>query len=165
MTVAVGIRVPKKGCILLTDSQVTGSDGRIWTKSARKIVQFEYVSIAVSGNLAIIDHFKRAEIQFYQDVRNFFTNCSVDYEFGILCYDKVNDRLWASDHSGSETKHKYWASEGSGSQYSAGVLSVADPVTTLDQALTLAKKAAKAACELHVACGGPLQWVKCEVTK
>jgi 20S proteasome alpha/beta subunit len=161
MTIAVGLRLPKReGCVLLTDSQVTGSDGRIWTRSARKLLNLPRVAVAVSGNLAIIENMRVAGVQSYQDVRQFLASSTLNYEFGIICYDKRHDKLWASDHSGSETMHSVWAAEGSGSSYAAGILATTNKPTTFEQALELAKMAGRAACKLHAACGGPLRWLR-----
>jgi hypothetical protein len=161
MTVLVAVRVPGKGAVIMSDSQGTAPDGRLY--EVDKVVKFPGVVIAACGGLSTISALRRGKIKVYGDILPFVIEHGENHDFKLVCYDRVKDKLWTIDNNGAETTHSHWAAEGSGSAFSAGLLDDAPVAKTLKEAMSLARRAAAVACRLHVECGGPLRWVRSEV--
>lgn len=163
MTVAVAIRVPGKGAVLAADSRAIGHDGHIWSDDLRKIVRFPGVTVAVAGDLSVLTLLKRHDIQTCGDVRAFIEEVhNGDLDFTLLCYDRVRDRLWVMEDTGGELEFSRHAVVGSGRPFAAGALQGYPSPKNLPDAVKIAKKAAAAACALHVECGGKIRSVTSE---
>lgn len=161
MTVICAVRVPGKGAVIMSDSQGTAPDGRLY--EVEKIIRFPGVVVAACGALATVSALRHYKAKAYADILTFVIEHGENHDFKLICYDRVKDKLWTIDSNGSETTHSHWAAEGSGSAFAAGLLDDAPTSKTLKEAVSLARRAAAVACRLHVECGGPLRWVRSEV--
>lgn len=164
MTVVVALRVPKHGAVIATDSRVVGSDGRIWSEDARKVVRFSGVTVAVAGDLAVLTLLRSQNIMTLGDVRDFVSNIEGDdLDFTLVSYDRIRDRLWVMEDTGGELECPYSAVIGSGSSVASGALASYPTAKTMKDAVAIAKKATSIACRLHVECGGRVRTITASV--
>lgn len=158
MTIVVGVRVPKKGAVLIADGQVCDLDGRVWTNTATKLLSVAGATVAVAGNLMVLDELKLAKVQTADAIKNHLRTNGYGCEYHVICYDHVRDEMWSLNHEGFRTEHPYWAAEGIGAPYAAGALMISSPPPSLEVALGLAKQVVEVTCNLNKRCGGKVHW-------
>jgi hypothetical protein len=158
MTIIIGVRVPQKGAIIMADGQVCDLDGRVWTTSATKILGLQGVTVAVAGNLMVLDELRRAKVQTADAVKTHLRKNDYACDYQLICYDHVLDEMWATNQEGFVTEHPYWAAEGIGATYAAGAFMISAEPKTLEDALHLAKQVVQVTCSLNKRCGGKTHW-------
>lgn len=158
MTIILGVRVPHKGAVVMADGQVCDLEGRVWTTSATKLLCVPGATIAVAGNLMVLDDLKLAKVQTADAVKSHLRKASYTCDYHLICYDHVRDAMWAINQEGFLTEHPYWAAEGVGAPYAAGALMISAAPTTLEDALRLAKQVVQVTCNLNKRCGGRAHW-------
>lgn len=162
MTTVVAIRVPTHGAVMVADGKISDDSGRIWSTTARKLLQLNAATVGVAGNLVVLDELKRAQPHTATEVKEFLRDSAFVSPYELVCYDRINDLLWSFDQNGMYVEYPFWVAIGIGGQIASGALMMSSPPTGLDDAVVLGRQAVKASAALNGFCGGVSHWQVCE---
>ena len=157
VTVAVSIRVPGQGAVVSVDGRYT-QDDHICTDSAKKWFVFGSVAGAWAGSPGgLWSEMEDMPPRNWPELRERVSRPRPGWEYDVLVYDRIKDRLLLTDQEGDVVMQGMYAAIGCGCPIALGVLDAAKAPATLEAAAKLARRAVQIACRRNSACGGRIR--------
>jgi hypothetical protein len=146
---------------MVADGKISDDTGRLWSTTAKKLVQLTAATVGVAGNLQVLDEVKRGKLHTAESVKDFLRDSAFLTPYELICYDHINDQLWSLDQNGMYVEYPYWVAVGIGGPIASGAIMMSSPPVDLDEALALGRQAVRATAALNGYCGGVAHWFVC----
>lgn len=148
--------------MVMSDSRVTSSGGRIHSDVVRKTARLGDVTVAVAGSDQHgLQDLLRSKVRTYDALAAWMASRKQETStWSVYGYDRRQDRLFALEGDMEYVEYDRWCAGGSGGDHTAGALTLLPVPSSLDDAVAVLQVACTVAKKHSAFVGGRLQWFR-----